>query len=326
MAACGRVTVIPFAPSMGIAYRWGEAIWSAFKLYGCDAAAYSETPPPNPARAAQAGTQFAVPAGLPTLSVAVRGAGGAPKVNLIAPDGSVAAASSPSQGVVATATSTLIEVGPQSATYIGVKEPPAGQWRIVPQAGSSPIAEAKFARGLPQPRVSARVRGSGRKRVLAYDVRPIPGQAVVFVERSGSVARILGTARRRSGEIAFAPADGRAGKRRIEALIEQDGVPRTQRKVAAYRAPGPARPAKPRLRVRRRGSRAVVRWRRVRLASRYEVRISVDDGRRELRFLRGRKRKISVPRIHRRTRATIAVTGVRPDLSRGPTARARIRR
>ena len=326
IAACGKVTVIPLAPSMGIAYKWGDVIWSAFKFYGCDAEEYRETPPPSPAHAAQAGTQFTVRRGSPTLSVAVRGSGGAPKVSLIGPGGGVVIASSPSQTVVSSASANLVEVPEQSATYIGVKRPAAGRWRVAPQAGSAAIADAKFAGGLPEPRVSARVRGTGRKRTLVYRVRRIPGQSVSFAERSGSVARVIGRAKRARGDFRFRPGDGRAGRRTIQAIVEQDGLLRKRIKVASYRAPGPERPGKPRLRLRRRGSNAIVSWRGVRLASRYDVRITVDDGRRQLVFLSRKARRIKVPRIYRRTRATIAVTALDRQMRRGRTARVEIRR
>lgn len=326
IAACGKITVLPLIPSMGIAYRWGDAIWSAFKFYGCDAEEYRETPPPSPAQAAQAGTQFTVRRGAPTLSVAVRGSGGAPKVNLIGPNGRIVISSSPSQTVTSSSTANLVEVGPHAATYIGVKRPPAGRWRVAPQAGSPAIAEAKFAGGIPQPRVSARVRGSGRKRTLSYTVRRIPGQSVSFAERSGSVARVIGRAKRGRGKFRFRPGDGRAGKRTIEAIVEQDGLLRERKKLATYRAPGPERPGKPRLRLRRRGTTAIVSWRGVRNAARYDARITVDDGRRQLVFLGRKARRIKVPRIDRRTRATIAITALDRQLRKGRTARVEIRR
>jgi hypothetical protein len=53
------------------------------------------------------------------------------------------------------------------------------------------------------------------------------------------VARELARTRAATGYVAFTPADGPGGRRRIVAFVEQDGLPRARLVVARYRAPGP---------------------------------------------------------------------------------------
>src|SRR4029077_18995513 len=124
------------------------------------------------------------------------------------------------------------------------------------------------------PTVVAGVGGKGRNRSLGYAWSPVPGERVTFVERGPDSQRTLGIAAGgpcpehvpgkaggrgvRCGLITSHPALGRAGTRKILALITQDGHPVKTLTVAHYVAPRPARAGRPRaLRVRRAAKRRI---------------------------------------------------------------------
>ena len=63
---------------------------------------------------------------------------------------------------------------------------------------------------------------------------------VTFAEVGGENLHEIGTAQGARGTLEFAPADGPAGKRKIVALIDQDGLPRPRVALASFTAPGPS--------------------------------------------------------------------------------------
>lgn len=331
IAACGKVLVVPIP---GLAYRWGEPIWTAIKFFGCDAEGYKVAAPANPARvgggrarAAQAGSAVEVRPGAPSISLAARGSGGVPDVELVDPSGKVVART-PADGKPASGADWGAAVSStENAVYFGIERPAAGRWSLRPVAGSPAVAQIASANGLPPASVKAAVqRGKGRVRILAYRVRPQRGQRVIFVERSGTVADVIGTATKAKGTLRFSPADGAAGTRTIEAIVEQDGLVRETKKVARYRAPGPVKPGQARgLRIRRRGSNATVTWRPAADASRYKVELTVDDGRRQLFFVSKGARRLVIPQVLARTRGSVRVIGLRPDMREGKAAKLTIK-
>src|SRR5439155_6331627 len=124
-------------------------------------------------------------------------------------------------------------------------KPAGGVWTITGD-GRVPISRIREARGLPTPSIKASVTGRGRSRVLSWKLRRINGQRVTFAEIGKGVRNAIVTGATRSGAVHFRPADGPAGTRRIVALVEQNGLPRTSLTVASYRAPGILKPGKPR--------------------------------------------------------------------------------
>ena len=121
-----------------------------------------------------------------------------------------------------------------------------------------------------------------------------------FVERGASAGTIIGDARGGEGRLRFSPADGKAERREIVAIVKQDGQVRDEITVARYQAPGPRRPGRPHsLRVKRRGATLRLAWKAARPADVHEVRVRVSDGRRL---------------IFRTRRHTLSVRGVRPGL------------
>ena len=160
--------------------------------------------------------------------------------------------------------------------------------------------------------------------MLRYRLRPAAGQAVRFVEQGVRTYRELGIARRRAGAIRFAPGSGARGRRRIVALVEQDGVTVERIDVARYSAPADARPPRPRnLRVRRRGGALVLRWRRVRGVSSYGVVVRLANRRRIFRV--AERPRLTLRGFHRLARGRLSVRALRVDGRSSRPATARIR-
>jgi hypothetical protein len=273
------------------------------------------------ARASQAASaSFDVPRGTPAITVRVRGGGTPPQVTLEGPGGRrIATARRAHVGKdVAYGTSPG-----DNRTYVRLARPAAGRWRVVAQPGST-IAGVETARGLPQPKVTAHVRRAkrGRKRVLSYDVKRLPGQVVRFVEQGRDTTRVLRTVKRGGkGKIAFTPGAGQARGRTIVAEVESGGIPRRSLRVARYTAPPQAKPFKPRdVRIRRRNGRLVVTYGRSRGAARYAVYARLKDGRRTQ--ILTRKRRVVIPNVPGIDSGSILVAGLRRDNVAGPSAKA----
>ena len=117
---------------------------------------------------------------------------------------------------------------------------PAGRWRVTGLKGDR-LRRIEFARGLQNPKVNARVRRRGKRYRLKYRVRRQPGQTVQFAERtpSGGLHVIGKPTKRRKGTIKFKPAAAPERRRRVEANVVQNKLPRATLKVARFRAPRP---------------------------------------------------------------------------------------
>lgn len=128
------------------------------------------------------------------------------------------------------------------------------------------------------PSVNARVAGSGIHRRILYTVKPVPGQRVVFIERSNQVLRQLGAARGRTGSIPFTATPG-PQRRQILANVYEQGTPGPALTVASYQPPQRmALAAVRRIRIHRSGARATLSWATVPHATTYDVRVVLSDG------------------------------------------------
>ena len=187
-------------------------------------------------------------------------------------------------------------------------------------AGTGAVASAATT-------VKANVAGKGRNRKLAFRVSAAAGQRVTFAEEAKGVYRELGSSAKARGVLAFHPAQGPGGKRRIVAIVERGGVPVTSIAVAGYKAPPQRRPARPhRVRLKRRGSRLLVGWSRVKGARGYEVRVSLPrDGRKLLFFPPRKKRGLRVKGLERSDLARVSVAAIGPDLRPGKAAKAKLK-
>jgi hypothetical protein len=185
----------------------------------------------------------------------------------------------------------VIQQPADAATYVAIAKPSAGEWKITTEAGSAPVTKILSAEALPDPRVTAKVTGSGAKRRLSYTVRTIPGQVVRFAEEGAKVAADLGTAKGAKGSLTFTPASGAAIARSVYAIVEQGGLVRTKLLVARYRAPG-AELAAPKVRAKRKGSAVAVSWSAVGGATGYRVTAKL-NGRTVFATVKGRSTSIA---------------------------------
>lgn len=331
--------------SLGFGYRWSTRS-PEIMFPSCDLSGYKPLPGGgggDPGGPVAAGSTFTVRAGTPSVSLRVDGDGGLPQVVLVAPDGEritplLLQPPLPTDPLILKLLRVLaLPISPTSIT-VGIVGPKAGTWRIEPAAGAARAAAGRpraraaavtgvqLATGLEPPTVSARLRGSGRTRTLAFRGTRRAGLTVTFLERGRGGTRTLGRARPAgAGTLRFATGDLPGGRRTVIALLAQDGAPRLRRTVASYVAPPPPRPARVRgVRIGRAGGGIVVRWARAAGADAYLVRVTTGDGRRLARIVGPRTRSLRVGRVAKRYRATAVVVG-RTRMGRvGPAGRAAI--
>ena len=305
--------------AVGVGYRWGETL-PDIHIFSCDLGPYREIRPAR-AQAAQAGTRrFALPGG-PALGAAAgprtrRSAEGHPH----GPGGKQIIGT----GDTGRRDYLIVNRPEENAILVALKRPAAGRYTLSAAPGSVPIESVATAEGLEAPRVKAAVTKRGSKRVLRYRVDAAPGQTVTFAEQGKQTYRQLGRARGRRGRIVFSPADGLRGRRKIVALVQRGGVTRYSLDVARFSAPRPAKPGRPRrLRVRRKGSRLVVSWRRARAARQYGATLQISNGQRVFRLTR--KRKLTITGINPRARGSVSVRALSSSGERGPAAKAKLR-
>jgi hypothetical protein len=287
------------------------------------------------AQAAQAGGDAVVVAkDQPAITVRLHGDGAPPKADLPGPGARGVAVPDRPGGALVQGSHMISEDPAQATTTIMIAHPAAGTWRVEPHAGSARVTAIDHADSRPQPTVVAGVGGKGRRRTLGYAYSPQPGQTITFVERGPKTAHTLGVAKPgvckhaprgartvACGILRFAPARGGAGRRRIVAVITQDGRPRTPVEIAAYPAPADALPGRPvLLRARRAGSAVAVRWQPAAGFS-YAAEAIVSDGRR-LSFTANRGFRI--PAVARGVSVRIAVRSLRDGIV-GPAARVRVK-
>lgn len=277
----------------GFEYNWDDG--SAELFGGCDlseTSVYISSKLPLPlvamSRAQGSGpaplgatrrARVRVPKGRRAISFEVDGAGGAPLITVTDPRGRKYVDNGrPVQG---DRRSSVLHVERARQSILTVRgKPPAGVWTIETQPDSAAIAGLSTRRDLPPTRVRARVRGRGAARRLVYRVARVPGQRVIFLEQGRTVGRRIGVATQARGSLRFPKGYGTAGKRRVLAIVEQDGMPRRRIPLTTYVAPKPPRVPAPRLvraRIRRAGLQ--LRWRPVRAAAKYRLLVKVGDGR-----------------------------------------------
>ena len=285
--------------------------WSRFKIDVRGSAARASWAPRRPSRlpaaavtspwAAARTYSLEVRRGAPSPAIKLFGRGGPPRVSVRGPGGQSLSTSRGRGLDVSRGRKIRIlrfngnrHAGP--FTVVGLQNAEPGRYAISPLPGSPAIVRTAQATDAPRAKVSGRVVGRGGRRVLRFRVRRRPNQRVTFQEIGpGGAARTIGITRRARGRIRFRTAPGR-GRRRVVAQFELSGMPAERKLVATFRPPS-MRLARPRrLRVRRRGSRVVVRWRRVRGARRYEVAASLSS--RRMVFARTRRTRVvlRVPR------------------------------
>jgi len=157
-------------------------------------------------------------------------------------------------------------------------------------------------------------------------LRRIPGQRVTFAESGRDVRNAIFSTSAGKGLRRFRPGDGPAGRRRIIAMIQQSGVPRTTLTAGSYRAPGMPKPRKPRkLKLQRRGSGLVVTWVPNPARFRHALYFRLSDGRRRVAVTRAGRSRFTLKRFPRKVAARVSVMGLTAANGKGPAARASIK-
>jgi hypothetical protein len=256
--------------------------------------------------------------------VALTGSTAAPKVVLSGPHGQSITVPAGSVAPLMVRGFMVFQDPKHKTTYIAIQHS-AGTWRITPQPGSSAITQVRSAKLLPSPKVSARVRGHGRRRTLKWHLRKIPGQRVVFWEKGRDSAKIIGSTSRPHGKLRFTIANASAGRRAIVAQVLSYGKPRKDLTIAHFHAPAPLKPAKPKhLKVTGvRGGGVRISWHRSALAQQYIIEIQTRDGAHLVEFASQHTHSITVHNVVPITAAMINVTGATHVGVRGRAASIR---
>ena len=307
---------------VGFGYTWGDRLPEVM-AGSCDVGEWKVSPAASAAQ--QQSRTYRLRGGQRLAAFAAVGNGGPPAVTLTGPGGRTVV-TPPSGPGFATENEVVFRYAADSTTYVAVARPAAGRWTITANPGSPPLTETRQADGLPEPRVRARVRGRGSRRVLVFRAKRISGQRLRFAERGAGVGRTLATTRRARGRIRFRPADGPRGRRVIQVDVLQQGLPRERLNVASYRAPSPSTPGRVRgLRLRKASrGRVLASWGVAARADRYRVSITVSDGRRLIRT--AQRRRLTITGVGRREQVLVRVRAVNALGRQGDARIARTRR
>ena len=322
IALCGSLEVDgKKLGGVGAGYEWGGDV--KFMAGTCDVAKW-RAQRPEASAASPGAKSIKLPDGGRGVLVAVRGIGAPPEVELRGPGGTVLRSARDTNEVVKTKAGIAFANRGEKTTYVVLAKPRGGRWTVKP-LGETAIADVKTAGLRPAPAVTAKVRG----KALRYRVKRERGQKVTFLEEARGVSRTIGAVTTGGrGTLRFAPADGPGGRRKVVALVEQDGLPRTRVTVATFKAPPRTQPGKPAaLKITRRAKAAVaqplsISWGAAARAARYGVTVELRDGRR-LFFLRDAdERVVRIPGADQADLVSARVVGLRADNGAGPAATA----
>jgi hypothetical protein len=288
---------------------------------GCDLSAWTVTPlHPAQLRYDAAGRRlpsvrkFTVPAGLDAVSLEIDGSGGTPNVTLTDPSG--AHFHPPTGASVFKQAGRFTGVGDpvDNRVMVRIDNPRAGTYRITPASGSPAIHDVHSAEALPALHVSTRVTGSGHSRTLYWTAHHLAGRTLRLVERADKVTQLLAVTKKSHGSVAFAPAAGAGGSRRIEADVFDGSLPLKVVTVGHYMAPSNARPGRPgHVHFHRHGLVTTVSWGRAAHASGYDVHIVGSDGRHELRITRHGVHTVRIKDLQPSAGVRVSIRGWRHD-------------
>ena len=144
---------------------------------------------PPDASSAQAGDRpparaLTVARGERALILQVEGKGGAPRLTLADPKGRIYTPTTTVNKVVPDGDFVSAYLPGGNVTLLRVQHPRAGTWTLTPQAGSPAIDNVRSAKALPKLKITARVKGRGRSRVLTWNARGLGGRTIRFTERA----------------------------------------------------------------------------------------------------------------------------------------------
>jgi len=325
-AVCGSI----LGNSDGIGGHWPSHFSSlsdltsdlqAYPAGGCDVGNYEA----SIARAtAPGGVQL--PGGLPFAVIRVPGKGGPPQLTVTGPGGLRIVMPGRDRPAVAAHRYLAFADPANDTTYVELTRPQAGRYEVHTQAGSPAIAQVSVAHGQPAPRVTGRVTARGRLRLLTWRARAVPSQRLVFHEIGGAGDRILARTTKLRGSVLFRPAAGVAGRRTVIVYVYENGLLRSEQRIASFTGPTITKPRRPTHVVVRRGHGTLaIRWRGTGASTaHYLVSVITSDGRHQL-FV-ARRTRLTVRGIPSTESAEVTVTGVNVLGVRGRSVTARVKR
>jgi hypothetical protein len=268
------------------------------------------------------GRSIQVKAGEKAIALKLVGTGGVPRVKVTTPDGKVLDYTNVPDVLTALPGGSSAMADPaKGRLLVLLAQPQAGTWKIEPVAGSPGIASVQQAHALAKPAVRTAVLGRGPRRVLSYDITPLGGQSVRFVEVARGANKAIKTVvRGGKGRVPFTVSEG-GSARQIVAEVTQDGLPRATLKLTKFVAPPPKVGQVRALRVVRSKAlrRATVTWLKAPNADRYLVTITRAGGRRETVRPLGRSRMVTFGGVPASERITVTVRAQSPAGRRGPS-------
>ena len=294
------------------------------------------------ARAAQNGVTTVEIPEEPAVVLRLTGRTAAPEVELIGPDGR-RIVSPEADAHIQKGSHAFVEDDRTKTSSVVIGKPAPGTWRIRVLPGSSDVVRVEQAETREPATIVGEVARHKKRHVLGYAYEAHEDHPVTFVERGRHTHKALGAAKGKPcrgepngpsdrqrplcGRIRFNPAPGPGGKRRIYAIIHEDGHPFDEELVDTYRAPGDPRPRHTRrVSLVRKGRTVKVAWADARHADHWNVRVSLSDGRRLVHVHRGESEREIVRDVGRRTRVRVTVVGLRNhDHAEGRPMRARLR-
>ena len=197
------------AGPLGFRWKWGDTLPRPF----CDLGSIR----PASLRRAQDGARtFSLPAGLPHAALEVAGTGAAPALRITGPDGKATDVPVSDVDAVDDGSIYAFRRDEDATTFVLIRKPAGGQWRLELLPESAPIASVGVASGTLPPSVSGKVKRKGRSYVLTWKLRKIAGQRVSFVDQA--TGRVLASSTRASGSIKVKPGSG-PRKRRLVAQV-----------------------------------------------------------------------------------------------------------
>lgn len=234
MAACGTAEGFGGQLSLGVGYKWHQ---TADFLTSCDLGPYTE----RLLKAGEPAPVYTIPGGLEAAAFRVVGTTAPPRITLVGPNGE--RVTMPEKEGVTPGGHLVVTNPATKTTYVALGRPAAGNWRIELEKGSSGIAKVHQANSLPPVNVNASVErvvdpmchslACKDQFILHWNLKSIPGQKVTFAEVGDETSQVIGTAEGESGSIRFTPGAGHGG-RKIVAIVEQDGLPRTNISVTSF--------------------------------------------------------------------------------------------
>lgn len=264
---------------------------------------------------------FRVEPGEEAKTVELTGAGGAPAVTVVGPDGEQLA--SEANTMLHGKKLSAISAERFDRTWVGVDEPKPGVYKVIPAAGSPAIVGVRETRKEPDQGVKASVTGKGRKLVLHYDAGHAAGRQVSFFERGRDTWTLLKSVSGGKGQIAFEPSFGSAGRRSIVAQVEVDGIPAPLEILDKFKAPPPPEMSRVQnVRIIRHGGKLAVSWRQAPYAQGYSVVTEVGGGAVRSKRVKAKRSSVVVKKVATNEAGRVEVVAFGPTGERGKPGRA----